>query len=64
MVSERTVGVNGMVRHFTLIFPVLDPQLLQRLSAEVQIGDEIKAIHRQHLATKTVTALIWKIFRS
>lgn len=43
MVRKRTVGVGGIVRHFTLRFPVLDPQLFQRLLAHICAGMEIKA---------------------
>lgn len=43
MVRKRTVGVGGVVRHFTLRFPVLDPPLFQRLLAQVCVGMEIRA---------------------
>ena len=43
MVRKHAVGVGGVVRHFTFMFPVLDPDLLRHLSAEVHPGDEVEA---------------------
>ena len=43
MVRKRAVGASGAVRHFTFMFPVLDPDLLRRLSADVHPGDEVEA---------------------
>ena len=42
MVRKRAVGSGGTVRHFTFLFPVLDPDLRRRLSIEVQPGDEVE----------------------
>ena len=42
-VRKRTVGMGDVVRHFTLVFPVPDRDLFQRLSAQVHAGDEIEA---------------------
>ncbi len=43
MVRKRAVGVGGAVRHFTFLFPILDPDLFRRLSVEVHPGDEVEA---------------------
>ena len=43
MVRKRASGVSGAVRHFTFMFPVLDPDLLRRLTIEVHPGDEVEA---------------------
>ncbi len=43
MVRKCAVGVGGAVRYFTFMFPVLDPDLLRRLSTEIHPGDEVAA---------------------
>ncbi len=43
MVRKRATGAGGAVRHFTFMFPMLDPDLLRRLSAEIHLGDEVEA---------------------
>lgn len=43
MVRKRATGAGGAVRHFTFMFPVLDPDLLRRLTTEVHPGDEVEA---------------------
>lgn len=43
VVRKRAIGVGGVVRHFTFNFPVLDSDLLRRLSTEIQPGDEVEA---------------------
>jgi hypothetical protein len=42
-VRKRTIGMGDVTRHFTLVFPVPDLGLFQRLLAQVYVGDEIEA---------------------
>lgn len=43
MLRKRVVGAGGAARYVTLLVPVLDPDLLLRLSTEVHPGDEVEA---------------------